>query len=300
MKDLTLPASVSTTWLDKAATLPALQVRNPQGEALISLQGAQILRFQATGKAPLLWVSEDTAYAPGKSIRGGIPICFPWFGAHATDASKPAHGFARHRLWTLLSARDHADHSGQVTQTELVFSLRDDASTQPLWPHAFVATLTVTLGSTLSASLRVTNTDILPFRFSFALHSYFPVTDIRQTRVEGLEDNSFTDTLQDNRLCPPEHAAIRFAQETDRVYETASGCYRIVDEVRDRTLRIDAPSCRSAIVWNPWSAKAARMGDMGTDGWQHMLCVESGNAWRDSIELAAGQSREFRLQLDSD
>lgn len=294
MTHVDLPASIRPTWLDSARLMPALQIRNTHCDALVSLQGAQLLSFRAAGQKPLLWLSEQAAYLPGKAIRGGIPLCFPWFGPHAADPQKPAHGFARQREWTLWQAREQADH------TALAFRLSDDDATRALWPHAFVATLTLTLGATLSVTLQVENTGSTAFRFSFALHSYFPVTDIESVRVEGLEAQGFIDQLQNDARCPAEQAAIRFSRETDRLYEGAGGYYRIVDEAGDGSIRIAAPSCHSAIVWNPWTEKTQRLADMANEAWRHMLCVECGNAGRDTIELAAGQQRAFRLQLSRD
>jgi glucose-6-phosphate 1-epimerase len=291
MSPFNLPASVSQTWLDSARLMPGLQIRNAHCEALLSLQGAQLLSFRAKGEKPLLWLSEQAVYVPGKAIRGGIPLCFPWFGPHAEDALKPAHGFARQQEWTLQEAHDHADH------TTLVFRLGDDAASRALWPHAFLARLTLLLGSSLSLTLQVENTGDSPFRFSFALHSYFPVTDIRQTRVEGLEATDFIDQLKGDAVCKAENAAIRFSAETDRVYEGAGGHYRVVDEAGGDSLRIDAPSCRSAIVWNPWVEKTQRLADMADDAWCRMLCVECGNTGHDTVELAAGQQAGFSLAL---
>lgn len=287
-----LPAGVTEIPLGENG-LRGLQVETPLCNALISLQGAQLLQFQATGKSPLLWLSEDAIFKPGKSARGGIPLCFPWFGTHA-DQDKPAHGFARHRIWTLNNAR----RDGDIVMLEL--ELRDDAATQKLWPHAFIARQTLTLDRDITLTLTVKNSGDAPFRFTFAQHSYFPVRDISRARVEGLEGQPYFDALQDWKVIESEAAGIRFNAETDRVYEGASGHYRIVDEAAGSAITIASDDCKSAIVWNPWIEKNARMGDMGAEGWRGMLCVESGNTGRDGITLAAGEERAFTLKLAKD
>lgn len=284
-----LPAGVTEIPLGENG-LRGLQVETPLCSAVLSLQGAQLLQFQATGKSPLLWLSEDAIFKPGKSARGGIPLCFPWFGTHA-DTDKPAHGFARHRQWTLISA----SRDGDTVTLEL--ELQSDAETKKLWPHDFIARQTLTLGRGITLTLKVENSGTFPFRFTFAQHSYFPVSDITRTRVDGLECHPYFDALQDWKILESEAAGIRFAAETDRVYEGAGGHYRIVDEAATTAIAIASDDCKSAIVWNPWIEKNARMGDMGVEGWRSMLCVESGNTGSDGITLAAGEQRAFTLKL---
>ncbi|MGH8493054.1 MAG: D-hexose-6-phosphate mutarotase [Moraxellaceae bacterium] len=288
---MALPAGITEVSLGDAG-LRGLRIETPLCTALLSLQGGQLLQFQPIGKAPLLWLSEDAIFRPGKSARGGIPLCFPWFGTPA-DKDKPAHGFARHRLWTLTRAQ----RDGDTVTLEL--TLHDDADTKKLWPHAFLATQTLTLGSDITLTLSVENRDENPFSFTFAQHSYFPVSDITRTRVEGLEGRPYFDALQDWKILESEAGGIRFAAETDRVYEGASGHYCIVDEAEGKRIVIASDDCKSAIVWNPWSEKNARMGDMGAEGWRGMLCVESGNTGKDGITLAAGEQRRFTLKLAS-
>lgn len=268
-----------------------LKIGRPNGSALISHQGAQILEFQPQGGQPLLWLSEKALYLSGKAIRGGIPLCFPWFGPHPSDRSKPAHGFARNRDWSLQAVTQEQD------ALRVRYQLQDDDATRALWPHAFLATMEFLLGKELQLEFSVRNTGDTAFTFSFALHSYFPVQNIRQCRVTGLEDTGFIDQLQDNARCPAEHLPLRFERETDRIYTGASGHYGIHDDASGHHIRIEAPDCRSAIVWNPWQDKTARLGDMAPTAWQGMVCVECGNVGPDEIRLEAGESRAFRLRL---
>lgn len=263
-------------------------------DALVSAQGAQLLAFQARGKDPLLWLSAQATYTPGKAIRGGIPLCFPWFGPHPTNPAKPAHGFARQREWTLAAAATTGDG------IELDFQLCADAATRALWPHDFLATLRMSLGSTLSLQLSVTNTGRDNCHLSFAFHSYFPLTDCREARVEGLEGSAFINQLRPGPDREHQDGPLRFDGETDRIYLHTAGRCRLVDEVRGRVLGISAPDCRSVIAWNPGAAKTARLGDMAPDAWRGMACVETGNIGDDAITLSAGAARAFTLSFEQE
>lgn len=270
------------------------KIATPFCRALVSQQGAQLLEFQAVGKKPLLWLSEQAAYAPGRAIRGGIPLCFPWFGPHPQDPAKPAHGFARSQRWALAGA----ETVGETLQ--LSFRLAASPETRALWPHEFIATLTMILGRTLTLQLMVENTGGQDFRFCFAFHSYFPVGDIRQTRVEGLEGCQYIDQLAPDRAPRRQSQPIRFEAETDRIYLHTPDRYCLVDEDQGQAVRITAQGCRSVVVWNPWDAKAASLADMADAAWQHMVCVESGNLESDAIVLPAGASKAFSILLESE
>ncbi|HEX6592781.1 MAG TPA: D-hexose-6-phosphate mutarotase, partial [Moraxellaceae bacterium] len=189
-----------------------------------------------------------------------------------------------------------------ITQEEgavrVRYQLQDDEASRVLWPHAFVATMEFLLGKDLQLEFSVRNTGDTALTFSFALHSYFPVRDIRQCRVTGLEETGFIDQLQDNARCPAEQQPIRFERETDRIYTGASGRYDIHDEATGRRIHITAPDCRSAIVWNPWQDKTARLADMAPEAWEGMVCVECGNVGPDEVRLEPGEIRRFRLHLE--
>lgn len=276
------------------AGLRGWKITTPVCRALVSQQGAQLLEFQALGRKPLLWLSPRAHFQPGKAIRGGVPLCFPWFGPHPVDSRLPAHGFARTRDWTLAQA----DTAGDALQ--LAFTLHSDAQTRALWPHDFVATLVMILGRTASLQLHVANTGTEDFRFGFALHSYFPVTDIRQARVDGLEGVEYIDQLHAGRARFRQEGPLRFTGETDRIYLHAPSECCLADEAGGQAIRICAPDCRSIVAWNPWQDKAARLADMAPEGWQGMVCVESGNVEDDQVTLPAGASKVFSLLLESE
>ena len=273
---------------------PVLVIENKHCRAVIAYQGAQVLEFQRRGHAPLLWLSEASNFLPKRAIRGGIPLCFPWFGQHPTDPSILSHGFARNLPWTLYHVTE--DDSGHV----LTFTFRDNEETRAIWPHAFNAMLEIRLGQLLELKFSVANVDKKPFDFTFAFHSYFAVDQIAQTKVVGLENTPFFDQLAPGKgFHQLERFPIEFHAETDRIYQRATGEYQIVQEHSKQRALIDAPDCSSAIVWNPWVEKTARLGDMDKDDWQNMLCVECGKVGAEVVTLGVSKVVSFTLTLAS-
>lgn len=262
-----------------------------QCTALVSAQGAQLLEFRPKGGSPLLWCSPDAVLRPGKAIRGGIPLCFPWFGPHPDTPALPAHGFARTRTWQLDRAESAAD------ALRLALSLESDAASRDLWPFDFRAELQMSLGLAPALELHIHNTGHLPFRFSFAFHSYFPVQDSRRARVEGLEGATCIDQLDPQRQAALQQGPLRFAGETDRIFLGVERDVRLLDESTGSVTRISAPGCRSVVAWNPGPEKAARLADMPPGSWSGMVCVESGNVDVDAIALAPGASVSLGLGL---
>lgn len=234
------------------------------------------------GQEPVLWTSRRSAFAPGAPIRGGIPVCFPWFGPGPTpDAG--LHGFARVTPWTLVDAVE----SG--ADVVLTLELRDiDVAVRAAWPSPFAARLTVTVGPTLTLALSITNTGDQPVTFQEALHTYLAVGEVGDVTVTGLEDLPFTDRLGPGDQ-PPARGALRIAAETDRVYPQP-GTIVVDDPALGRTLSVTASGSGNAVVWNPWVAKAAAMADFGDDEWREMLCIETCNVLDRSVTMAPGAS----------
>lgn len=288
-----LPAGLRLVFLGEGGdAFPAIAVETASCRALVALQGAQLLRMEAAAGDALAWLSPGARFVPGRAVRGGIPLCFPWFGAHPGNAALPAHGFARVREWTLVHAVAAADG-----EASLAFELVDDAATRALWPHAFRAQLTYTLGASLVVRMRVTNTGDAPFAFGFALHNYLPVTDVAQARIEGFGGLAWTDKLAGNARRSPSADVLRLTGETDRVYHDAGGAYRVVDEVAGITREVTATDCRDAVVWNPWDLRAASLGDLPGDAWRRMICVECGNTGAQDVRLLPGDTREWQQRI---
>lgn len=269
--------------------LVVARVTTPLGTATVALQGAHVTQWQPAGQQPVIWVSKLAKYAPGKSIRGGAPICWPWFGPHASNAQFPGHGFARTVPWALVNATVLPDRRVQL-EFELI---RTEAMHEP-WPHASTVRNIVTVGEELELALVTTNTGKQSFELGQAFHTYFVVGDIRQATVAGLEGCEYLDKVGGGRKRQKGH--VDFTQETDRVYLGTHGCSGILDPVMNRTILITSTGSRSTIVWNPWTEKAAKMGDFGDEGPWRMVCVETANAAEDVITLAPGETHRLAAQ----
>jgi D-hexose-6-phosphate mutarotase len=287
-----------TAWVPRTANASAAPASTPATPAGIGT-GAETRTgtgSETGGDAvadSILWVSRESHFAPGSAIRGGVPICFPWFGAHATDTAAPAHGFARIRPWSLIEAREHED--GAVA---LTFELVSGDVRPPQWPHAFRATHRITIGPTLSMELQVANPGAEPFTFEEALHTYFAVQDVRAVTVTGLEDTEYLDKVANFAKKPQGADPIRFTQETDRVYlDTRTPCV-LHDPGKRRRITITKAGSNSTVVWNPWVDKARAMPDFGDIEWPEMACVETCNVNVDRRTLGPGETQTMTATLD--
>jgi len=271
--------------------MPVAELNSALGQATISLQGAHLLAFQSHNQQPLLWLSTDATYAAGRAIRGGIPVCWPWFGAHASDSGLPSHGPARTNSWQPVASDTTSDGRTQLT-LELI---RSDAVSR-LSPHPLTLQLHMTVGEQLEMTLETTNNGATPFVLGEALHTYFLVGDIRQTEVEGLDGCDYIDKLDEDKR-KQQHGNIHIDAEVDRIYVgTSDRCCTIIDPVMQRKIIIQSQGSGSTVVWNPWIDKSAAMGDMGPDGYLNMLCVETSNAADDLISLPAGASHRLSVE----
>jgi glucose-6-phosphate 1-epimerase len=266
---------------------PIAQINTPLCRAQVALQGAQVCSWVPAGEQPVIWLSDKAVFAPAKSLRGGVPVCWPWFGAHSTHKEFPAHGFARTVDWSLRETQVLAD--GMVT---LLFELENNASIDAMWPADCRLTLHMKFGHSLELELTTENTGQQPAVISEALHTYFAVGDVRQVQVSGLENTDYLDKVDDFAL-KHQTEAIRINSEVDRVYiDTEAECV-IEDAHWQRRIHIQKRGSRSTVVWNPWQEKADAMGDMGVQGYLSMLCVESANAMQNAVTIPAGQSHSL-------
>lgn len=273
--------------------LPRLVVSGRSGSAEAYLQGAHLTAWAPTGQEPVLWMSEHSAYAPGVPLRGGVPVCFPWFGPHP-DAAGPLHGFARTTAWSLAEARD----DGAEVVLDLTLTDADvPAELAAAWPHPFRARFTVSVGATLTMALEVTNTGPEPMTFQEAFHTYLAVGDVREVVIRGLEGSGYLDRLAGTGPSPAAGEPLRIVGEMDRVYEQP-GTILVEDPVGRRTLAVTASGSANAVVWNPWQAKAAAMGDFGDDEWTQMLCIETCNALDGAVTLAPGASHVMSATVE--
>jgi len=263
--------------------LPRARVAGARADAEVYLQGGHVTRWQPHGAAPVLFLSPRAAYAPGKAIRGGVPVVFPRFGANPTDRQAPMHGFARSRPWRLASS---GPGPGESVVLELM--LEDDAATRALWPSAFSLRYRVSVGDALELALEVVNTSPTPFTFEAALHSYLAVGDIRAVGITGLENTTYIDKV--DGMTRKRHGAepLRITGETDRVFLGTRARCVVDDRALDRRLSVDKTGSATTVVWNPWAAKAAGIADLEPDDWRRMVCVETANAADDAVTLEPG------------
>ncbi|MEK5771221.1 D-hexose-6-phosphate mutarotase [Acinetobacter variabilis] len=268
-----------------------LHIRNDYCEAEISLQGAQVLKFFSKKlNKDLLWLSELNQYQQGKAIRGGIPLCFPWFGGHPTDANLPAHGFARNKVWQLK------DITEEVTGHHVLLELTDSEATHRYWDYAFKLEMLIHCGEQLQLEFKLNNLDERSFEFTFAWHSYFPVeTQIAQ--VKSLQGLSYIDQLDQNQQKVQKEDSIGFTSELDRIYPETSGKFTLFQNHSEQ-INIQS-TAKSAVIWNPWIEKAKRLGDMHDDAWREFICVETGQIATQKVQLAAGQSISYQLRISA-
>ena len=270
--------------------IPVVEIQNDEACAAISLQGAHVLSWMPAGEDEVIWLSKDATFAAGKSVRGGIPICWPWFGAHEDNASYPAHGFARTVLWQVISTEAVSADETQIT-FQLDTRLLDQAN-QAMWPLATIAEFRLNIGKTLTMELTTINHSEQSMVIGQALHTYFKVDDVSRTCVLGLEDKDYLDKT-DGFNRKKQVGGVTIEDEVDRVYlDTPDDL--IIDDSK-RKIVIKKQGSGSTVVWNPWKAVADKMGDLGEDGYLKMLCVESANAMNDTTEIEAGGRHHLRV-----
>ncbi|MEM6518178.1 MAG: D-hexose-6-phosphate mutarotase [Cyanobacteria bacterium P01_C01_bin.70] len=276
------------TFVEGKGGFPYIEVANDQATALISLYGGQVLAFQPTAASHgLMFVSENAYYQTGKAIKGGAPICWPWFGPDPKGQGRPNHGFARSRLWQVKSTQ--ALPSG-ATQVILGFSYSND--TRELWPYEFELSIEITVGRVLELVLVSGNLGDRPFDITQALHTYFAVGDITQTQVLGLDGTTYIDKVDDQKT-KSQAGAVAIASEVDRIYQGVPSELTIQDDALDRQIRITSTGSQTAVVWNPWIEVSAKSGDLTDDAYQHFICVETTNAADDVVTVPARE--EYRL-----
>ena len=256
------------------------KVDNALATATISLYGGQVLEWQPKSHTkPVLWCSELVQFKPGKAVRAGVPVCWPWFGSHPEEPKAPAHGYARINTWDVTSV------STAVTG-ETVLAMRLSHSNEVDQQFSIHADLTIeiTIGEALSISLTTKNTGQDSIALTEALHAYFYVSDIHQVQINGLDQTSYIDLIDHNSV-KTQTGAIDFSAELGRVYlDTTTDCL-IQDRALSRTIRVSKSGSNSTVVWNPWIDTATKMDDLGPEGWRTMVCVESANSLSNVVNV---------------
>ena len=276
--------------------LEFINISNSLAVAKISLQGGHVVWWKPKSiKEDVLWLSTNARYEKGRSIRGGVPICWPWFGHHPTDGTYCAHGFARVTPWQLKGTSQLKNGA-----TKIVLTMTPSQEQIKQLTYDYELELTIIVGDSLSLNLNTTNLSNHPFTISEGYHTYFYVSDIENIKVTGLENSVYTDKF-DNFNRGIEKGSILFNGPFDRVYSnTSNDCY-IEDEGFNRVITVKKSNSNSTVVWTPWEKKSKEMGDMGEGSeWRRMVCVETANLLENAIviypSLSHSISTEYSVQ----
>ncbi len=267
-----------------SGNLPFVAVTNQFCKAAISLYGAQVMSYVPTGQADVLWVSSRSMFEEGKAIRSGIPVCFPWFGPHPADKTKPQHGFARTSTWVVKSVDELKDGS-----TKLQLGLQQSAETLELWPHNFEAIIGFTFGTSLQIDFTVTNTGNELFQYSDALHTYFNISDIAAISLSGFDKAVFYEAFG-TELFEQETAALYPGKENNRRYVDHTAEAIISDPGFNRKIKASKTGSKVTVVWNPGPETTLKMPDIDPQGYKTFICIEPANAYPgiDMISLEPG------------
>ena len=267
------------------------EINNARAHATVSTYSGQLLSYRPKDRQEdLLFVSDKAYYEAGKAIKGGIPVCWPWFGPDPENRGRPAHGFVRNRQWQVSGSESLADGS-----TKIILSITDSEATRALWPHPFQLDIEITVGDTLRVELVTHNTGNDSITISQALHSYFRVGDITSVSVLGLDGINYIDKANDSAR-KTQAGPLTISSEVDRIYIDTSGDLTIDDASLERKISIASSGCSTAVVWNPWVNIAASMADLGDDDYLQMLCVETANAGPETVTITAGDC--YRLSAE--
>ena len=270
--------------------LPNLRITAPSASAEIYLHGAHLISWAPTNAEEAIFLSEHSHWQDGQAIRGGIPICFPWFRAKSDDPKTPAHGFVRTKEWRLDSVSANGDSVTVICSTE------SDESTRRWWPHEFRLAHVLTIGRSLRLQLTVTNTGRESFRFEEALHTYFRIGRANDVRVRGLDHATYLDNADGNRE-KIQSGDLSFTTKTDNAYLNTRSALELIDPILHRTIRTEKENSATTVVWNPWQEGAASLADLGDDEWQRMACVEASNILGAAVSLAPGQEHTMQATL---
>lgn len=283
--------------------LLAISVDNHSASATIYLQGAQLASFQPKGERDILWCSDRCDFRAGTPLRGGVPVCWPWFGQLDKNPATirdqvnmdeaPAHGFVRAEPWQVEDIQSLDENT-----TRLTLSLSIDADDYEGWPYAARLTMQFDIGRQLAMTLGVENRSAETLNFSAALHSYFAISDIADIVIDGLDQLDYIDCLQDWAL-QQQQGSLTIDREIDRIYHGVNAAITLLDQPWQRALDIRSRGSSSCVIWNPWIEKAKRLSNFADDDYRSMVCIETTNADRDSISLAPSQQHFLTVQINS-
>jgi len=256
---------------------PVLKVEHPKCSARVALHGAHVMSWCPAGQEEVLYLSPDAVYREGKAIRGGIPLCWPWFNAHPSDSDLPSHGLVRNQFW-----ETDIDDDGVVAKLR---------RTTADW----TALVTVRMGGALEVSLESTNLADQKMMVSGALHSYFRVGDVREIKIIGLEDADYLDTVGEHTM-RRQDGVVRIEGEVDRYYDSHVAV-RLEDPVKQRTILVEKEDSPSTVVWNPWTEKAAALGDLPNEDYLAFACIEAAITNDRAVAIKKGETHRFSTRI---
>lgn len=275
---------------DGNGAMPRVQITSSLCTGEIYLHGAHVTSWKPVGAEEVLFLSSKARWEPGIAIRGGIPICFPWFRAKADNPAAPAHGFVRTKAWQLASIAEN--------ENGIVVSMitGHDEQTQRWWPGEFRLIHRVTFGSALTLELVYANTGTTPLHFEEALHTYNRVADVRNVLLHGLDTVRFLDNTNSNRE-ETQRGDVAFVSTTDNAYLNTQSAVDLADRDMRRRIRLRKEGSLTSVVWNPWQEGAMGMRDLGDGEWTKFVCVEASNILDFAVSLAPGQEHKMTAVL---
>jgi len=273
--------------IEEKPGFPMIHISNEFAEAGISLYGGQVLSFKPKQQNELLFLSEKAYYENGKAIKGGIPVCWPWFGNDPEDKGRPAHGFARNTLWSLGSTEQLVDGT-----TRVVITMLASEHTRILFPNDFKLSLIVYVGKSLTLELITQNTGDEAFDITQALHTYFSVENIDEVAISGLDQKTYLDKAKSNHGEERKLQIddVEFEGEVDRIYLDVPQQIILKRKPDGDAVFVESKNNKTAVIWNPWKDLCAKSADLKDDDYRRFVCVETANAAHDVISLAAGES----------
>ena len=273
--------------------LTRIAVTAPRGEAHVYLHGGHVSHWRPAGRArPVLWMSRRSRAEAGTPMRGGVPICFPWFADEGPRPDAPMHGFARIMTWQVESV-ELTDRKDVI----VTLSLEADDRTREHWPGEFQLTYTVTVAAALTMALAVRNVGDEAFTITEALHSYFHVSGIEDVAIAGLERTEYIDKVDGRVRKRHGDGPVRFTGETDRIYVNTRSTCVLKDFGLERQITVAKSGSDSTVVWNPWRDKAARIPDFGDNEWPRMACIETANAAENAVTVAPGKTHVLAAEI---
>ena len=273
-----------------ASGLIYADITTPHATATVYLQGAHVTAWQPAGQQPAIFLSRKSEFAPGKPIRGGVPIAFPWFAARHDGKTGPSHGFARIQDWTLAFAALAGD------DLHMTFTLGPTEVSRDLGYDNFRLAYQVTIGRTLRMQLTVVNSAAMPLIFEEAFHTYYAVTDIHEISVDGLEGVTYLDK-NDKLQAKEQRGAITITEPTDRVYLSTTSTCVLHDNGNRRRIVVAKTGSNTTVVWNPWESGAAKLPDMDPTEWHEFIAIETVNAAANTITLALGEKHVMETHV---